>query len=118
MTGAMLETLGSTLERLAADPADQLAYLRGLGSPESADELALELDDVLPALLGEPDALTPAQRASLQRLDAQLVAMSGAERAEVWTAKALSERPEWDVVRACARDALREMGSAPAQPPA
>jgi hypothetical protein len=46
----------AALSRLARTAEGQIAYLEVLGSEQSADELALELDDVAEASLGDGDS--------------------------------------------------------------
>jgi hypothetical protein len=91
------------LKRLAAPAEEQVAYLRGLGSFPSLDELALEFDDVF----GPPGTPPPdgAWEDALRSLDAVLNAMSGRENSHLWIADAL-DGPEWAAVRALARDAV------------
>lgn len=53
---ALLEQLIAALSRLARTAEGQIAYLEVLGSEQSAAELALELDDVAEASLGDGDS--------------------------------------------------------------
>ena len=92
----------TALERLAASPEEQEAYLRRLGVLPSVDELALELDDAIAGIeVGNSRA-----KAAIQRLDEHLDAMSGEHQASLWTPAALRDASEWATVRTLAREAL------------
>lgn len=102
MTARSHDALKGALKQLAADAAEQEAYLSRLGVLPSIDELALELDD---AMLGITlDDAEP--RRLLERLDAHLDQMSGAENARLWTVAALRTAPEWIEVRKLAAQVL------------
>jgi hypothetical protein len=96
-----------TLENLVADAAAQRRYVESQKLSPSIDELALEFDDICSRLSivleeGTVDAETVA---ALERVRAQLKAMSGEKNAELWHVDGLA-RPEWAAVRALARTAL------------
>ncbi len=69
----------------------------------NADELALELDDLLHAPLR--DALSAEIKAAIDHV-VYLDAMSGPENATLWLLTALRDRPEWQEVRRRASAAL------------
>jgi len=72
------------------------------------DEIALDLNDVLPAVVGNfGDGLTSAQLNALAELDQQLSEMSGEDNARLWTETAVREFPEWEQVRQLARVVAR-----------
>src|SRR5207244_10662977 len=101
--------LRAAVANLAADPDAQAAYLRGLGTWPSLDELALELDDVAEAaVVGAPTPL----RESVDRLSRRLDEMSGEANAHLWQPSALYA-PEWADVRSLAQRALAVMGQSP-----
>ena len=95
----LLDQLRAAVARLASSADDQLAYVRQLGSSPSVDELALEFDDFARAVLAQPRLLTDEQRMAVENLDRQLDAMSGADRAALWTEAALGSAEEWHEVR-------------------
>lgn len=104
----LLTTLRSALSLLSASSEVQLKYLDDLGLPDVVDELALEFDDVAPAVgnLVEVRAITTNAADAVRRVDAQLAAMSGEQRSQLWTPQALRTAPEWDEVRRLADRAL------------
>lgn len=95
--------LRNAVERLAASPQEQEAYLRRLGTAPSADELALEFSD---SLIVEQNNLDEPARHSALLLDQYLTKISGSEKAELWTVKALYGSSEWAHVRQLATDVL------------
>ena len=86
---ALLEQLIAALSRLARTAEGQIAYLEVLGSEQSADELALEFDDVAEASLAARGLLSKGQQILLGDLDRQLDEISGSEHADLWTQRAL-----------------------------
>jgi hypothetical protein len=100
---ALVAQLVDAVQRLAAPPGVQVRYLEELGVAPSADELALELDDVWRAAVPE---LTDPQRTAVERLDAALQELSGGDDETLWRVDALESDPHWDAVRRLARDAL------------
>ena len=94
--------LRAALEHLAAEPGDQVRYLRQLGTGPSLDELALGLDDVAEA--SESWASSDV-RDCVRVLATRLDEMSGEANAHLWDPEAL-DSPEWAVVRTLAVDAL------------
>jgi len=107
-----LERLVPVLERLASDPQRQMEYLESIGVGGSADELALEFDDVYqPARHALDDSGYSAEfRSALSELDLQLSSMSGPDHPLLWTAQGLLEAPQWAQVRRMAHRALLLMG--------
>jgi hypothetical protein len=105
----LLAQLRSAVGRIAEPAVDQIAYLTDLGVAPLADELALELDDVLGVALADQDLLETPQREALTRLDDTLKRMSGAENSELWTTTALEHADEWSELRDVARDALEQL---------
>ena len=95
--------------RLLASPAQsQLDHLSELGVPGGVDELGLEFDDIASAAedMVESGELSPSQFETMVPLREKLTAMSGPKHAALWTAEALFQSPEWNGVRALARNAL------------
>lgn len=102
------------LRHLTLPAPDQVAYLHGLGTAPSVDELALELDDVLGLV---PEAIrsgslsaqqADAVRAVVDRLDA----FSGAGHEDLWDVSALSVAAEWQDVRRLSALALQTLDQA------
>jgi hypothetical protein len=98
-----LARLQGALERLAAPPDEQIEALDALGVAPSADELALEFDDVWPSAqrIVKSDAL-----ASISMLDAFLESMSSPDHEHLWTFAALRGDPHWERARLLAQQAL------------
>lgn len=101
--------LVEAVERLAAAPDSQEAYLRQLGSYPSLDELALEFDDAFVPVRSMLDDST-SWAVELRRLDAKLTSISGQHHAGLWFASALTGE-EWNEVRALARKAIAARGT-------
>ena len=96
------------LRRLAA-PADvQTQYLRDLGVYPSADELALELHELVLLLRGKVMAgeLSITEKAAVERLGRQFESFSGRRKGSLWTVDALASAGEWKEVRARASECL------------
>ena len=98
-----LEPLRRVLERLASPANEQIEYLRNM-QVHDADELALELDDVLRSPLRE--VLSEEINRTLDSLDAYLDTISGSDNESLWSFEALENRPEWQEVRQRAHAAL------------
>jgi hypothetical protein len=91
------------VRRLALPAAAQRNYLEAIGTAPSADELALEFDDVRPHLTGlEPEAVV-----LVDRIDALLDSMSGPS--PLWHVDALERSPQWASLRVLAAELLRLM---------
>jgi hypothetical protein len=89
------------VRRLAMPAEAQRAYLEAIGTAPSADELALEFDDVRPHLMSlDAEAVT-----LTERIDALLDAMSGPS--PVWHVDALAVSPQWASLRVLAAELLR-----------
>jgi hypothetical protein len=106
-----LAALRDALGLLAAPASQQLAHLAAIGLPEGIDELALEFDDVAPAVnrLAEMSVIPSTAAAVIQRLDTRLDAISGAPHASLWTPTALQSATEWEEIRRLANQALIEL---------
>jgi succinate dehydrogenase/fumarate reductase flavoprotein subunit len=106
------QRLRTVISRLAAGADEQRNYLQRLGTSPSADELALEFDDVLSARFapGRQEALDPKALQQIQELDAVLRDMSGADNAHLWTVDALETSAEWSRVRQLAAAVLAVLG--------
>ncbi|MET9232520.1 hypothetical protein [Lentzea sp. NPDC003310] len=89
------------VRRLALPAAAQRSYLESIGTAPSADELALEFDDVRPHLV----KLDAEAVALVDRIDALLDAMSGPS--PVWHVDALECSPQWAALRVLAAELLR-----------
>jgi hypothetical protein len=115
MTSAPLRNrLQEALTRLAAPAEEQVAFLRELGVWPSADELALELDDVmrmLPEALNRGE-LSREEETLIRQVDDLLGTMSGEEKAELWDASQLALAKEWAEVRCLAKIARERLSGA------
>ena len=105
----LLEQLIVAISRLARPAESQIAYLEALGLGTTADELALELDDVVEAALAVPGLLSLRQQSLVRSLDDQLREMSDPERAELWSQQALRTSPAWSEIRNQARVVLTDL---------
>jgi hypothetical protein len=103
------DELRDCLSRLAAPADQQTKYLQEIGVYPSADELALELHELV--LLADSKLqegeIAKSERDEIAGLDSKLAAISGPENASLWTAEALSSVPEWKEVRNLAKECLR-----------
>jgi len=90
----------------------QIQYL--IDHRVDADELALQLNDVIPFLTElVQQGNAPKVAADLIRaIDARFSAMSGSEHADKWTEEALIEAVEWAEIRTLARSALQAIADA------
>lgn len=86
--------------RLAMPAARQFDYLTSIGTAPSADELALEFDDLRHLCPASPAAV-----ALTERIDALLEAMSGP--GPLWHTDSLPTAPEWADVRVLVAELLR-----------
>ncbi|NBH03777.1 hypothetical protein [Amycolatopsis sp. SID8362] len=92
------------LTRLTWPAERQQAWLREIGIPHAADELAMEFDDFYADLgrsIGHGEAAPV-----LAELDGLLDRMSGEVNAHLWDAEALVTEPDWQRVRELATAAL------------
>jgi hypothetical protein len=109
----LLDRLSVAVQNLAASPAAQIAHLSALGVNDSADELALEFDDVYrvfhtrSATIGIP----PSTIEKLTILDDLLQKMSALSQAHLWTWKSLDDSVSWFAIRSSAGDAAGELGA-------
>lgn len=93
--------LTEPVRRLAMSAESQRNYLEAVGTAPSADELALEFDDVRHHV----SDLSPGASAMVSRIDDLLEAMSGPS--PVWHVDALAVAPEWAELRVLAAELLR-----------
>jgi len=107
---ALTALLVDALKMLAAPASAQIEYL--IEHRVDEDELALQLDDVLPAVVSNFDVPDDAH-ATLSALDAKLDSMSGQHNARLWTDEALHHADEWSTVRHLAAEALAKLGGSP-----
>ncbi|KJK48095.1 hypothetical protein UK23_18095 [Lentzea aerocolonigenes] len=91
------------VHHLAMPASQQVEYLRSIGTAPSADELALEFDDVKHLCPDDPAAMTLSER-----IDALLEAMSGP--GPVWHTDSLATSAQWAEVRTLAADLLHLLG--------
>jgi hypothetical protein len=94
--------LRAALEQLAAEPVEQVGYLREFGTWPSLDELALGLDDVAEA---SESWASPGVCDRVRVLSTRLGEMSGETNSRLWDPEALWSS-EWAAVRALAVEAL------------
>jgi hypothetical protein len=109
----LLAELIAVMKRLTLPAADQREYLQQLGSGQSADELALELDDVVEAALANHHLMSEAARLRVREVSDKLEEMSGSSHTELWTEEALRTSADWEEVRRRAGLALAELEAAP-----
>ena len=113
----MTEVSSSVLARLVRSVAilalpfdSQIDWLRhlGLGEPEYADELALELADgvLLLAQFVQLQWLNSQTVQMLKALDAKLAARSGIDHEAFWRIEALRDSHDWQAIRVLANEAL------------
>lgn len=89
------------LGRLAAPAEEQIATLRKMGVWPSSDELALELDDLIPQL---QEALVRGEISRKEHdliinLNQMLNSIGVGDRSEIWDARSLESAEEWRQVR-------------------
>ncbi|ANZ36245.1 hypothetical protein BBK82_09400 [Lentzea guizhouensis] len=96
------------VSRLASPAAAQRSYLESIGTAPSADELALEFDD-LRHRFGDFGAEAGVL---IGRIDALLDAMSGPN--PVWRVDALATAPQWAELRVLAAELLPMLDDPPA----
>jgi hypothetical protein len=94
---ALREQLAQALALLAAPAEAQLAHLADIGGPDAVDELALELDDALPAIRAQWTSMPTELARILDALDAYLADMS--KTPDLWTAEAVRTASAWTIVR-------------------
>ena len=107
----LLDRLSVAVQNLAATPAAQIANLYALGMKDSADELALEFDDVYRVfqLRSVSIGIPPSIIENLTILDDLLQKMSGPLQAHQWTWKSLEDSVSWSAVRSIAGAATSEL---------
>lgn len=99
----------TALAHLSLPADEQIRYL--VDQRVGADELALELNDVVDLLseLVQRGYVSRAAADLITAIDARFDAMSGSEHAHRWTDQALAQSAEWEEIRSLARAAVREM---------
>jgi hypothetical protein len=99
------------LGRLAAPAENQIQYLIQHGFAPCADELALELDDIIPFAqqLLMIHRLPQEGFDRIVNLNQYLGFISGQVHADLWTSDALRDAEEWKTVRLLARSALEQL---------
>jgi len=106
----LLDQLRDTVMTLAMNASLQESRLKERSLP--IDEMALELDDAVPAWFGRLRAhrlISPETEEALIALSAALKEMSGSVHAELWTFQALYLAPEWQTIRDLASSVLRAL---------
>jgi len=106
----------SALTTLAADTADQIAWLDRYRL--ETDDLALDFENAKGAILvlAEAGRIDAVMESHLSRIDAVFDAMSGPKHAARWTYEALTTDAGWLTVRQLARKALAELAGTWQQP--
>lgn len=109
--GRALVRLMRAVAMLAMPPAVQADYLTRIGTPELADELALDLDDGVRSVdsLRTKGYLTDSEYCLLHQLNRKLDAMSRHQHEPLWRTAALADQPEWQEIRAMAQEFLHEV---------
>lgn len=112
MTTIGLRTkLREALLRLAEPPEIQVTYLQKINVWPSADELALELDDLIRLV---PEAMkrgeiSGEEEIAIRRVDTFLAAMSTPDNESLWDASQLEIAKEWEQVRHLAASAFKTL---------
>ena len=105
----MCELASKMVAILAADPEIQRASYPSF--VVLADEIALDIDDVVTFFHSREWEHVPQQIASLlEKANSELEAISGEKNAECWTMEALSSHPTWVNLRAEAREVATSLG--------
>jgi succinate dehydrogenase/fumarate reductase flavoprotein subunit len=103
------DQLDQAIRRLTETAPKQIEWIGSLGVPiHSADELALEFDRFA-EIAGQLRAAYPISDQTLdllRTLDGLLGAMSGPEKADLWSFEALGADPRWATVRFLAEEVL------------
>jgi hypothetical protein len=104
--------LKGAVSRLAAPATDQVRYLREIGTFPSADELALEFDDLIFSRWRlRTECMISDEAASLvEILNTKLDSFSGKAHEEEWDASALESSRNWAEVRQIAKQLLVVLG--------
>lgn len=106
--------LVNAVEHIASESSEQQAYLAGIGTPGTVDELALEFDDVAAAkddMLASGE-LTSAEHREVGLIGDLLTRISGHANAHLWTPAALTASEEWATIRRQAQKCLHLMRQA------
>lgn len=103
----VVAALKGALARLSSGAPVQIEYLRSHGIAPLADELALELQDLVSFLpqLVESGVLDSAQAQLVMAVDDKLAHLSRRHDVSLWTEDALRNRQEWKEVRNIASSA-------------
>lgn len=93
---------------LASDSEVQKQYLEKIGASPSADELALELDDMMWLLdeSSKENTLSGEFIESVRKIDLAFSKMSDANNELIWRVNALDDFKEWENIRLLAKNAL------------
>ncbi|MFF5446469.1 hypothetical protein [Streptomyces sp. NPDC012888] len=113
---ARRRTLIRALTLVAADGADQVAWLEKYDLP--TDEIALNFDDAfrLAAYLAEEEQLGHAALPYLERITEVFGQMGDDSGADRWSKDALTTDPGWDLARRLARTVLAAEGERDEEP--
>ena len=111
-------SLKETVDRLALEAPDQIAYLQALGTYPITDELALEFHEafLLADQLVEAGRLPRSVYRRAAEIDGLLNGLSDGTKKN-WLPEALDADPRWRKVRAIARDVLPCLASIPEHSP-
>ncbi len=103
--------LQQALGRLAAPADDQIEYLETLGVAPSADELALELDDLVRQIpmAVQAGVLSIEAEIAIRRVDEKLDSMSSTQHSDLWWTNRLIDSREWKEVRNLSKEALKHL---------
>lgn len=106
---AVLDRLKESLQALALPADTQLILFPDFVC--KADELALDYDHWFRCALSNSDSrLTAEQESHLRAVDSLLDQMTGQADSSLWSDEAVHVRPEWEVARRAAREALAVCG--------
>eukprot|EP00727_Mastigamoeba_balamuthi_P002454 m51a1_g12205 hypothetical protein (140) ;mRNA; r:2803-3396 len=109
-----VEIVAQALYVLAATADQQLAVIPK--GDHAAEEISLLFEDALLQAADVKGAITPAQKDALNAVDTALDKMSRADKASMWTEKALRTEAAWADVRKLASAAVKALGRTLAAP--
>jgi hypothetical protein len=97
------------LNILASSASDQITYLNNLGTSPLADELALELEDMIWVLdkSVQEELISLDFANTVRKIDKIFSAMSETGDKSIWVTSALETSGEWEKVRKLAKDSLK-----------
>ena len=104
---SMLDTVRETVTRASLSASDQLAFLRSIGLPNGADEIALDLEYVLMVArtLAKEGEISEKAVEAISAIDQKFLEMTANK--DLWSVEALRDSMHWEEARILAREALK-----------